>query len=356
MIVRYDARGNVYAVATPAQARGHGVPIPFDPAEAALSRLSWAKPAVDALCGRAWGGDGPGAKPHGTDGLLVGPFQDRPPFDVLIVNTDGTLAERSGNGLTIFSKMLADLGLLGAEASVLLRVHHDQPGLASPAVTGVRAAMDLGGQPAFWLDMGTPLFGPEAVGATRRGIRPAEDGAYQVARLAGLDPSWCGSVFVRIGNPHCVTVLPDTAALPGMEALRASVLHARLASIAYAAPAQGNVGARGTGDPCPSGVNLQWAAPASRARIMARVFERGEGPTASSGTSATAVACAFWRLGLVGATGRCGDAWRHRTIGTGGGRRAAQPGAAPGRGHPVPASGLIAASAGAPLGQPALRT
>ena len=108
-------------------------------------------------------------------------------------------------------------------------------------------------------------------------------------------------MFVRTGNPHCVTVLPDTAALPGIEALRASALHARLASIAYAAPAQGNVGARGTGDPCPSGVNLRWAAPASRARIMARVFARGEGPTASSGTSATAIACAFWRLGFVGA-------------------------------------------------------
>ena len=189
MIARYDARGNVYAIATPAQVRDRGVALPSDPADAALSRLSWAKHAVDALCGRARGGDGPGAKPHGTDGLLVGPLQDRPPFDVLIVNTDGTLAERSGNGLTIFSRVLADRGLLGPGTSALLRVHHDQPGLASPAVTGVRAAMDLGGPPAFWLDMGVPLFEPEAVGATGRGVRPAEEGANQVARLAGLDPS-----------------------------------------------------------------------------------------------------------------------------------------------------------------------
>ena len=33
--------------------------------------------------------------------------------------------------------------------------------------------------------------------------------------------------------------------------------------------------------------------------VVARVFERGEGPTASSGTSATAVACAAWRVGWV---------------------------------------------------------
>ncbi|MEX5612745.1 diaminopimelate epimerase, partial [Pseudomonas protegens] len=33
--------------------------------------------------------------------------------------------------------------------------------------------------------------------------------------------------------------------------------------------------------------------------VVARVFERGEGPTASSGTSASAVASAAWRVGWV---------------------------------------------------------
>lgn len=295
MIARYDARGNVYAVATPAQVRDQAVPLPNDPAEAARSRLSWARPAVDALCDLATDGSGPEAKPHGTDGLLIGPFQDRPPFDLLIVNTDGTLAERSGNGLTIFSRMLADRGLLAAGVPTLLNVHHDQLELASPTVTEVQA-VSLCGQRAFWLDMGTPLFGPDAVGAQGGGVRPARNGGSVVARLAELDPSWCRSVFVRIGNPHCVTVFPDAAMLPAMDALRA---HAHLAGIAYAAPAPGSVGACGNGDPCPAGVNLQWAALASGRRIMAKVFERGEGPTASSGTSATAVACAFWHLGLV---------------------------------------------------------
>jgi diaminopimelate epimerase len=48
-----------------------------------------------------------------------------------------------------------------------------------------------------------------------------------------------------------------------------------------------------------AGVNLQWAARASGNRVLARVFERGEGPTASSGTSACAVACAAWCAGWV---------------------------------------------------------
>jgi hypothetical protein len=42
-------------------------------------------------------------KGYRSDGLLVGPFPDENAFALLIVNTDGTLAERSGNGLTIFS-------------------------------------------------------------------------------------------------------------------------------------------------------------------------------------------------------------------------------------------------------------
>lgn len=45
--------------------------------------------------------------------------------------------------------------------------------------------------------------------------------------------------------------------------------------------------------------NLQWAARDAANRVIARVFERGEGPTASSGTSASAVACAAWRAGWV---------------------------------------------------------
>jgi diaminopimelate epimerase len=57
----------------------------------------------------------------------------------------------------------------------------------------------------------------------------------------------------------------------------------------------------GAGQPCPAGVNLQWAMRAGDQRIVARVFERGEGPTASSGTSASAVASAAWRVGWVSA-------------------------------------------------------
>jgi diaminopimelate epimerase len=69
-------------------------------------------------------------------------------------------------------------------------------------------------------------------------------------------------------------------------------LYEPLQAIAFAPPA-------GSGHPCLAGINLQWVARHSRNRVIARVFERGEGPTASSGTSASAVACAAWRAGWV---------------------------------------------------------
>jgi hypothetical protein len=120
----YDARGNLYGVASPDYLRRRGIDLPDSAHLAARERHAWTALAIAAECG--WGTVLPssGAKAHRCDGLLVGPFQAAPPFDVLIVNTDGSLAERSGNGLTIFAQALTDQGLMyeGCE----LRVHHDK--------------------------------------------------------------------------------------------------------------------------------------------------------------------------------------------------------------------------------------
>lgn len=288
----YNARGNLYGVVSPQQVRALGIGLPSSAAEAALLCQSWASAAVQAFCAWAPGEAPPDAKAHRSDGLLVGPFQDTPPFDLLIVNTDGTLAERSGNGLTIFSLALQERGLLAGDDDCVLQVHHDKPDGISPLLTSVRAA-ESGGVSGFWLDLGTPLFGPAAVGA--QGVAAVTFNQCAVSRvpaLHGLNPAWGNSQFVRIGNPHCVTLVADVEALPGLAQMRAEALAQSLTGIAYAAPG-------GAGIPCPAGVNLQWAWRAADGQIAARVFERGEGPTASSGTSASAVACAAWRVGWV---------------------------------------------------------
>lgn len=285
----FDARGNRYAVVNPAELTALGLPAMAK--LAALTRNSWARAAIRAGC--AWPGSVPaGAKSHRTDGLLVGPFQASPPFDLLIVNTDATLAERSGNGLTIFAAALAEQGLLPPATPVTLRVHHDGTTPSPACVVVTRGS--AGDVPGFWVDLGQPSFGAEAVAARLdRVISLAEPPLTTLPRLAALDPRWHRTVLVRIGNPHAVTFLAAEAALPSMAALRAPDLLGPLRRIAFAADSEGE------GDPCPAGINLQWAALRPDGSLAARVFERGEGPTDSSGTSAAAVASAALRLGLV---------------------------------------------------------
>lgn len=301
MTAIYDARGNIYAVATPDDVRGAGIPLPADPATAAHHRSVWTERAVGAFCGGQQRDDATATKRHDTDGLLVGPFGAGVAFDLLVVNTDGTLAERSGNGLTIFARALADQGLVQPGVRFTLHVHHDWSGVGSPTTTEVEMVRGLDGQAAFWLDLGAPSFGADAVGAQGPGVVPIEgDHTCRVVQLAELNAAWNRSVFVRVGNPHCVTFPSDPADLPSIKALRKPNHHAALARIAFArANHDWNTGVGGDGDPCPAGVNLQWAAVLGEGRIAARVFERGEGATASSGSSAAAVACAAWHLGLL---------------------------------------------------------
>lgn len=291
----YDARGNIYATCTPQALRELGIEIDASAAQAAANRSQWTHAAVNALCN--WPDDArpTGAKAHRSDGLLIGPFQDAAPFDLLIVNTDGTLAERSGNGLTIFARFLTDSVCVGSRDSFELRVHHDKDGAATPVSTTVEPTT-IDGESGFWLALGSPAFGPQAVGALDASLEPAQlngRAVNQVKPLAQIEPQWEHSVFVRVGNPHCVTLVSDQTLLPSFEALHEAPLNAALTGIAFAK------GALGAGEPCPAGVNLQWAWVQPGNQVLARVFERGEGPTASSGTSASAVACAAWHAGLV---------------------------------------------------------
>lgn len=290
MTVFYDARGNIYGVVSPDVLRSKGIGVPESAAHAAGTRDVWALAAIAAECD--WGvlPRPAEAKEHRCDGLLVGPFQAEPPFDLLIVNTDGSLAERSGNGLTIFAQSLTDQGLIAQGCD--LQVHHDKTDALSPVVTRVEPA-EYEQVRGFWLALGRPEFGPSAVGAVGVGVASLEGTVVShVAPLAALNPDWKHSQFVRVGNPHCVTLVGDASALPDNLQMHRPALFEPLRAVAFASPV-------GAGQPCIAGVNLQWAALDSGNRVIARVFERGEGPTASSGTSASAVACAAWSVGWV---------------------------------------------------------
>ena len=56
----------------------------------------------------------------GADGILYGPFWHEEQIGVRIYNPDGSEAERSGNGIRIFSKYLKDTGYV-TESEFTLR-------------------------------------------------------------------------------------------------------------------------------------------------------------------------------------------------------------------------------------------
>ncbi len=293
----YDARGNTYFVASPDEI-GEFADLPRTAAEASKTRRRWAVHAIERICRRREGSGG--GKNFLSDGLLVGPFQDERAFGLLIVNTDGTLAERSGNGLTIFSQFLVDTGQASRADAFFLRVYNGRP--ESPFIEARVEAAVRDGQTGFWIDMGIPAFGPSAVGASPEHVGVSEFEGRTVSRvfdLEKIEASWACSQFVNVGNPHCVTFLKSPDQLPSMEQLGSEEWLLRLSAVANSTESDG---IRGAGRPCKNGINLQWASVIGSDRpdsIEARVFERGEGPTLSSGSSATAVASAARKLGLV---------------------------------------------------------
>lgn len=296
MATIYDARGNRYAVVTPADLLNAGIDVPAAAQQAVVCSEQWAQAAIDAFCKRD-AGVAAGRKKHSTDGLLIGPFQSAAPFDLLIMNTDGSLAERSGNGLTIFAQSLMDGALVRSGETFIVNVHHHGRDTRSPVTTVLKSAM-RDGLNGFWLDMGAPAFGPSAVGAQGHVEEADSAGLSQVPVLQSINSDWSRSVFVRLGNPHCVSLVGSPAELPEMEWLGATG-YTRLAAIAFAASETIGSVSEGAGNPCPNGINLQWAATTRERGVMARVFERGEGPTLSSGSSACAVACAMWKSGQI---------------------------------------------------------
>lgn len=164
-----------------------------------------------------------------TDGILEVLGAGDDWLEIAIWNPDGSRAEMSGNGTRIAARWLAER--TGAE-TVTVRVGPRE----------VRAVMLDG--PLVEQDMGEPVVGGPEEAA---GIR--------------FTP-------VDVGNPHAV-VEGDPAELPRIGPLLE--VHPRF----------------------PQRTNVQVAQATVPGEIVARVWERGAGETAASGSSAVAVAAAF---------------------------------------------------------------
>jgi len=205
-------------------------------------------PLLPTLCDRHRG--------LGSDGLLA---FDPAAMAVRIFNPDGSEAQKSGNGLRI----TAAHAVLEHGAGGAFELH--TIGRANP----VRVLDRDGAEVTTELDIGRASF--------RAADLPARfDGEPDRVHL-DTPAGRVEAMLVSVGNPHCVVF--------GEPATRARCLELGPLLENHAA--------------FPERTNVQLFEVIDKGRVRIEIWERGAGYTLASGTSASAVAAACMRAGLV---------------------------------------------------------
>ena len=236
---KYHALGNDYIVLNPADFPAWGGAPTTD--------------QIRVVCHRNFG--------VGSDGILWGPLPSRESQHGLrIFNPDGSEAEKSGNGLRIFSRFLWDQKLVRDA-----RFTVETPG------GHVRSEIREGGG-LITVAMGSVSFDSARIPVNVVG--PAREVLKEKVTVLDRDFTYCAAT---IGNPHCVIPLP--AVTPEL-ALR------------YGPHLE-------THPLFPRKTNVQFLQVIDRKNIRIEIWERGAGYTLASGSSSSASAAVAHRLGLV---------------------------------------------------------
>ncbi len=192
----------------------------------------------------------------GSDGLLA---FDPKAMTVRIFNPDRSEAQKSGNGLRIT-----------AAHAVLEHGAPDRFELrTADRSNAVRVLARNGAEIVTEVDVGRPSFRAADLPASFDG----EPDQVELDTPAGR----VEAVLVSVGNPHCVVFGQPVTKERCLELGPYLERHAAF----------------------PERTNVQLCDVVDRARVRAEIWERGAGYTLASGTSASAVAAACMRRGLV---------------------------------------------------------
>ena len=233
--VKYHGLGNDYIV--------------IDPAD--LDR-ELDEQAIKAICHRNYG--------PGSDGILLGPLTSKDcDFALRILNPDGSEAEKSGNGLRIFSRYLWDRKLVGAEPFTL------------ETLGGKVTSQVFEDGKMATVDMGHVSF--------NSGDIPVEGQPREVLNetleLDDMSLTFCAAT---IGNPHCVVLRDEISAEDACKWGPSIEIDPRF----------------------PNKTNVQFMKVLDRANIQIEIWERGAGYTLASGSSSSAAAAVAHKLGFCG--------------------------------------------------------
>jgi diaminopimelate epimerase len=205
---------------------------------------------IKAICHRNFG--------VGADGILLGPLpSDQARFALRIFNPDGSEAEKSGNGLRIFSRYLWDRQ----------KVKNEEFDIQTPG--GVVTSRVLEGGKTVRVEMGQVSFQSDRIPVTG----PPREVINENIAVGGRTFTFCAAT---IGNPHCVIPLPEISA--EMARQYGPLLEA-----------DGHF---------PKRTNVQFLKVLDRKNIQIEIWERGAGYTLASGSSSSAAAAVAHKLGF----------------------------------------------------------
>jgi diaminopimelate epimerase len=233
---KYHALGNDYIV--------------LDPADFP----SWKAPdtsQIRVICHRNFG--------VGSDGILWGPLpSSKADFGLRIFNPDGSEAEKSGNGLRIFSRYLLDQKRTPGPSFTI-----ETPG-------GVVQSQIRDSGRLITIAMGSVSFDSARIpvtGASREVLNESIAVDGRTFRFSAA----------TIGNPHCVIPVDDLSPEIARRYGPAIEVHPLF----------------------PNRTNVQFLRVLDRSTIQIEIWERGAGYTLASGSSSSAAAAVAHRLGLV---------------------------------------------------------
>ena len=231
---KYHGLGNDYIV--------------IDPRE---TKLSLDEPTIRLICHRNFG--------IGSDGILYGPEIKGNQFKVRIFNPDGSEAEKSGNGLRIFSRYLWDVGLVKANPFIINTIGGNVQ--SQIMNNGDLVKIEMGRVSFIASDI--PLIGEAGEVLNRNFI------------IQGKQFRYCAA---NIGNPHCVILCDEISPELAKE---------------YGPHIESN-------PIFPRKTNVQFMKVLDKKNIQIEIWERGAGYTLASGSSSIASSAIAFKLGLCG--------------------------------------------------------
>ena len=197
----------------------------------------------------------------GSDGILWGQLPSKQSeFGLRIFNPDGSEAEKSGNGLRIFSRFLWDQGLVKNPSFTI-----ETPGGHVKSVIKDQGRL-------ITIAMGSVSFDSAKIPVTLSGA-PREVINEKITVL-DREFTYCAAT---IGNPHCVIPLPEISPEFAHKYGPHFETHTNF----------------------PRKTNVQFLKVRDRKNIQIEIWERGAGYTLASGSSSSAAAAVAHRLGLV---------------------------------------------------------